>query len=228
MDFKTEEANRRELAVRHVRVMQKIAAWLNHKNITPNQISVMSVVFGLLGFSAMFANEYWGGDALILVTALCIQCRLLCNLFDGMVAIEGGKKTPAGELFNDVPDRITDPLFLIAAGFATYLEWGMYLAWACALVAVLTAYVRVLGTSMGCKPDFGGPMAKQHRMALLTAGLIVLFLQNLTDSFLDAPVNAIDITLIIILLGSVITFWRRLLTIYKTKENAGSKGENHD
>ncbi|CZF77905.1 CDP-alcohol phosphatidyltransferase family protein [Grimontia marina] len=228
MDFKAEEANRRELAVRHSRVVQKVAAWLNRKNITPNQISVMSVVFGLLGFSAMLANHYWEGDVLLLVTALCIQCRLLCNLFDGMVAIEGGKKTPAGELFNDVPDRITDPLFLIAAGFATYLEWGMYLAWACALVAVLTAYVRVLGNSMGCKPDFGGPMAKQHRMALLTAGFSILFLQNLTDSFLDAPVNAIDVTLIIILLGSIITFWRRLLTIYKTKENEGSEGENHD
>jgi len=41
----------------------------------------------------------------------------VCNLLDGMVAIEGGLKTPAGELFNDVPDRISDPLILVGAGY---------------------------------------------------------------------------------------------------------------
>ena len=29
--------------------------------------------------------------------------RLLCNLLDGMVAVEGGKRSKSGELYNDVP-----------------------------------------------------------------------------------------------------------------------------
>lgn len=45
-----------------------------------------------------------------------MQSRLLCNLFDGMVAIEGGKKSANGDLYNDMPDRFADALFIIPVG----------------------------------------------------------------------------------------------------------------
>jgi len=38
-----------------------------------------------------------------------------------------------------------------------------------AALAILTAYVRVLGVSVGTPQYYLGPMAKQHRMAALTA-----------------------------------------------------------
>lgn len=98
-----------------------------------------------------------------------------------MVAVEGGKKTPAGELFNDVPDRIADPLLILGAGFVTTSALGMTLAWLCALLAVLTAYIRVLGVSIGGEADFQGPMAKQHRMALLTLSLLFIAALSLFD-----------------------------------------------
>ena len=44
------------------------------------------------------------------------------------------------------------------------------LGWAAAVLAVLTAYVRVLGGSLGLTQHFIGPMAKQHRMFTLTLG----------------------------------------------------------
>ncbi len=40
---------------------------------------------------------------------LVVGVALLANLFDGMVAVEGGLGTPSGILFNDFPDRIADP-----------------------------------------------------------------------------------------------------------------------
>ncbi|MGF1770591.1 CDP-alcohol phosphatidyltransferase family protein [Enterovibrio makurazakiensis] len=219
------DASRRPLAVRKNALTQRIAVWINNRDITPNQISLMSIVFAALGFAAMFAYHFLGSIPLLLVTVLCIQSRLLCNLFDGMVAIEGGKSTPSGELFNDVPDRIADPLLIIGVGFATQYEGGMYLAWACALLAVLTAYIRVLGVSMGTKADFRGPMAKQHRMALLTGALVVLFLQNLTGFSIGLPFNIIDLALVVILLGSLATCWRRLVFIYRDVENTALKRE---
>ncbi|MEZ8148829.1 CDP-alcohol phosphatidyltransferase family protein [Enterovibrio norvegicus] len=223
MEPKNGDASRRPLAVRKNARVHQIAKWLNERNITPNQISLMSIVFAALGFAAMLGYHFFASSVLLLVTALCIQSRLLCNLFDGMVAIEGGKSTASGELFNDVPDRIADPLFIIGVGFATQHESGMYLAWACALVAVLTAYIRVLGVSMGTKADFRGPMAKQHRMALLTGALVVLFLQNLTGFFTDLPVNIIELALVVMLLGSVVTCWRRLVFIYQDVKGTALK-----
>ncbi|MEZ9525274.1 CDP-alcohol phosphatidyltransferase family protein [Enterovibrio norvegicus] len=223
MDPKINDASRRPLAVRQSALTQRIAVWINNHDITPNQISLMSIVFAALGFAAMLGYHYFASSVLLLVTAVCIQGRLLCNLFDGMVAIEGGKSTASGELFNDVPDRIADPLLIIGVGFATVHEGGMYLAWACALVAVLTAYIRVLGVSMGTKADFRGPMAKQHRMALLTGALVVLFLQNLTGFFAGLPVNIIELALVVMLLGSLVTCWRRLVFIYQDVEGAALK-----
>ncbi|WP_419671255.1 hypothetical protein [Aliarcobacter butzleri] len=35
-----------------------------------------------------------------------------------MVALEGGKSTKSGELFNDIPDRVSDSLLFIALGYS--------------------------------------------------------------------------------------------------------------
>lgn len=214
-----EESNRRPLAVRDVALTRKVAIWLSKKNVTPNQISLMSIVFAVAGYGVMLTYHFSPISYLLLIAAATIQMRLLCNLFDGMVAIEGGKKTPAGELYNDVPDRIADPLFIIAAGFATESVFGMPLAWSSAIVAVLTAYVRVLGVAMGTPADFRGPMAKQHRMALLTVTYLLLFLQHTLGGLPDIFAYSMDAALLVMLVGGVYTTWRRLAFIsdYKTR-----------
>ncbi|EKO3947196.1 CDP-alcohol phosphatidyltransferase family protein [Vibrio fluvialis] len=209
-----DEANRRPLAVRELKLTKRIAIWLSQKNVTPNQISLLSILFALAGFVSLLLYHFYPAASLLLLAAASIQLRLLCNLFDGMVAVEGGKKTPAGELFNDVPDRIADPLFIVAAGFATQSLVGMDLAWICAILAVLTAYVRVLGVSMNGPADFCGPMAKQHRMALLTASLLILCVYQWLQLPLHFLGYTLDCALALMLCGLVITTWRRLEHIY--------------
>ena len=113
---------RRPLKVRTFRYSKEFAKWLSKKNITPNNISIFSVIFAALSALCIFALPYSSGAGSLLLpvfAAIFIQCRLLCNLFDGMVAVEGKKGTASGELFNDIPDRISDPLILVAAGSAT-------------------------------------------------------------------------------------------------------------
>lgn len=111
------------------------------------------------------AEPVWA-RVLFLIAAVLIQLRLLANMFDGMVAIESGRLSPLGELYNDVPDRISDAATLIGLGYAAggWPEMG-YLA---AVLAVLTAYVRAVGKAAGAGSDFRGPMAKQQRMFLAT------------------------------------------------------------
>jgi len=110
------------------------------------------------------------GAAGALLCALAILLRLLCNLFDGMVAVEGGKGTASGPLYNELPDRLADSLFLVALGYAVTMPW---LGWLAALLAALTAYIRTLGGALGQAQDFRGPMAKPHRMWLLGAALVL-------------------------------------------------------
>lgn len=55
---------------------------------------------------------------LFLLAAAMIQGRLLCNLMDGLMAIEGNLKSASGEIYNDAPDRVSDALILVGAGYA--------------------------------------------------------------------------------------------------------------
>jgi phosphatidylglycerophosphate synthase len=157
---------RRPLASRSSGWARWLAARLARSAVTPDQISLLSLGWALVG-GALIA---WGsGWPCWIGAAACVQLRLLCNLLDGMIAIEGGKATRAGALYNEIPDRLADTLLLVPIGYATGVQW---LGWAAALLAALTAYVRAFGGALGQKQDFSGMMAKQKRMALLTLGLV--------------------------------------------------------
>jgi phosphatidylglycerophosphate synthase len=123
-----------------------------------------------------------------------------------MVANEGGKKSSVGAIYNECPERIADTLFLVPLGYATGMPW---LGWACALLAALTAYVRVFGGSLGLAQDFGGVMAKQRRMAALTAGLVA----QTVLSFFSAALWPLLVTAAIIAAGSLVTCITRTMTI---------------
>jgi len=211
---------RRPLKTRDAGLSKKIATWLSQRNISPNQISIASVFFALLAAVCFIAMPKFTSAWLpALLAGLFIQMRLLCNLFDGMVAIEGGKSTPAGELFNDIPDRIADPLILVSAGYAvSALPWGIALGWLAGLLAVMTAYVRTLGVSMGAPVSFKGPMAKQHRMAVITVATLITVIESI---FSGGAVSGyvLLLALAIIVLGSVITVINRSRSIYIHLEN---------
>jgi len=164
--------------------------------ITPNSISVASVVFAALGAVCLLVSPVgWGAIA----CAVGIQLRLLCNLIDGMVAVEGGRKTPTGALYNEVPDRVADSVLLVSLGYAVGVLW---LGWLAALAAACTAYVRVLDGSLGLVQSFRGPMAKQHRMALMTGACLL--------SPLFGTTGLLYLALILMALGALITCGTRL------------------
>jgi len=161
------EANRRPIAARDTGWARRAAAVLARSALTPNQISVASVAFAGAG-AALLA--WWPTAAGLIDCALCIQLRLVCNLLDGMVAMEGGKASAVGKIYNEFPDRIADSLLIVGAGYACGFPW---LGWVGALLAALTAYVRVFGGSLGFTQDFRGPLAKQQRMAILTLACVL-------------------------------------------------------
>ncbi len=165
--------DRRPLSSRDTRWARSIARWLAARAITPNRISQASMVAAAAaGACFWLAGSRAGLPAalLFLAAALFCQLRLLCNLFDGMVAVEGGKAEADGPFWNEFPDRIADILILAGAGYGID---SPALGWSATAFAVLTAYVRELGRANGAPADFSGPMAKQHRMAVMTAAAVL-------------------------------------------------------
>ena len=195
--------NRRPIQARSSRWAQRTAAWLSRRDVSPNQISVASIAFAAAG-SALLV--FVPGPVGLVGCALGIQGRLICNLLDGMVAVEGGKKSALGQIYNEFPDRIADSLLLIAAGYAIDLP---AVGWFAALAAALTAYIRVFGGSLGLPQDFRGPMAKQHRMAVMTIGCVI----GAAEHAVSGTAYVVLAATVAIAAGSLLTCVTRTLAI---------------
>jgi phosphatidylglycerophosphate synthase len=207
---------RRPLASRNLRVMQGIAAWLVSRDVSANAISLASIGFAVLAWLCLLgtaSSDSLRVRLLFVLAAGFVQLRLLANLLDGMVAIGSGKASPAGELYNEVPDRIADALILIGAGFAA--GGTPALGYAAALCAVFVAYMRALGGSLGAKALFIGPMAKPQRMATITAACayIACVPADWPGGLAGGRYGAMSVALVLIVAGSAVTAVRRLQRI---------------
>jgi phosphatidylglycerophosphate synthase len=207
----TEAENRRPLASRSSAWAGRLATWAVQRGITPNQISQASIGFAALG-AIFFALSPLGPGVLqflcLILAAAAIQARLVCNLIDGMVAIEGGPGSKDGPFWNEAPDRASDLLFFAGAGVAA---GSFSLGLLAASLAIATAYIRELGRAEGFPPDFSGPMAKPHRMAALTIGTAI--------AAFYASEWTLTVTLWIIVAGSAITIARRSMRLISNLKN---------
>jgi phosphatidylglycerophosphate synthase len=192
--------NRRPLTSRNSAWAARLAPWAVSKGLTPNQISQASMAFAALGLLLYWLSTQGGllQFLCLLLAAATLQARLVCNLIDGMVAIEGGKGVKDGPFWNEAPDRVSDLLFFTGAGVAA---GNLALGLLAAALAIATAYVRELGRAEGFPPDFSGPFAKPQRMAVLTAGTVL--------AALYATEWTLTVTLWIVALGTAATILRR-------------------
>lgn len=161
-------SDRRPVAARDAPQVVWLAGWLVRRQASPNGLSVAGMICGIAAGLAMSLVQRQPAAArpLWVLGAVLVQLRLLANLLDGMVAIGRNIASPLGELFNEVPDRVSDTAVLLGVGVACG-HWGLGLA--ASLAAMSTAYVRNVGKASGAPSDFSGPMAKQQRMAVITA-----------------------------------------------------------
>jgi phosphatidylglycerophosphate synthase len=188
---------RRPLRSRSWRPIRRVAARLAAFGAVPNAISTAGLAAALAAAACLLAG--------------LVGLRLLANVLDGLVAIEGGRRSAVGDLFNDVPDRIADAVVLVAAGYAVPdSAAALVLGWAAALLAVLTAYVRLLGGALGLPQSFAGPMAKPQRMLALIAAALLSVPETLLAGYRGRVLLA---GLAIVAAGTLVTVVRRLAIV---------------
>lgn len=204
--------DRRPLASRNTRWARSLARRMTALSVTPNRISQASMVMAALAGASFWLSGAAAGVGtrvtLLILAALFCQLRLLCNLLDGMVAVEGGKGEADGPFWNEFPDRVADILIFAGVGYGIAMPG---LGWAAGAFAVLTAYVRELGRATGNPSDFGGPMAKQHRMAVATAAALL----SIIEALWNGGSWVLTIALWIVVLGSAVTVLRRSFNLIR-------------
>lgn len=197
---------RRPISSRNSAMAARITQWLAGTPVLPNHISIASMgVAGVAGF-ALYLSAQVGPMwqiLLLLLAALMCQLRLLCNLFDGMLATEGGKRSSGGAVWNEFPDRVADIFIFVGVGLA--IDWAA-LGWAAASMSILTAYTRELGSHVAGTADYGGPMAKPHRMAVVTlAAMLTVVELNWSDNM-----TVLQLSLWVVTLGALYTSVQRV------------------
>jgi phosphatidylglycerophosphate synthase len=192
--------------------------------VSANTISIFGMVIGVAAGVALGATSFTTDTVtergLWLAGAMGIQLRLLANMLDGMVAIARQEASPLGELYNELPDRVSDMAIIIGAGYATG-GWPL-LGYVTTCVALLTAYVRAVGKAAGASNLFLGPMAKPHRMFTLTVVSVAMALLPNSCKLYWGPHHAgwPSFGLALISIGGLITIFRRLSRIVRHLKDA--------
>jgi len=206
--------DRRPIATRNRKWAQSATAWLAARNVSPNAISMAGVCACIAAGIALGLTSIKYHRIFWLIAALGAQLRLTANMLDGMVALASGRASKVGELYNEVPDRVSDAAVFIGAGFA----WGgnVALGYIATILAIFTAYVRAAGKIAGAPNEFCGPMAKQHRMLVITVACVysaVLPRSWQIWHFDNLEIGVMALALSVIIAGCLITVLRRLQRI---------------
>jgi phosphatidylglycerophosphate synthase len=205
--------DRRPIRSREHKLWIAIASALATRGVSANAISVFGMIACIGAGAALVATSHasgWTTRSLWIAGALLIQLRLVCNMLDGMVAIKRGIASPVGELYNEIPDRVSDMAALIGLGYAA--GSSVPLGFLAAALAVFVAYVRAMAKAAGAPNDFRGPMAKQQRMFLAT--LAALFMGLAPEGWKQpfwSGWTVPSIVLAIICVGCILTAIRRTL-----------------
>src|SRR5216110_2263798 len=206
--------DRRPIATRNRKWAQAATTWLAAQNVSPNAISIAGMCACIVAGIALGVTSVADYRILWLIAALGAQLRLTANMLDGMVALASGRASKVGELYNEIPDRVSDAAVFIGAGFA----WGgnIALGYIATILAIFTAYIRAAGKIAGAPNEFCGPMAKQHRMLVIT--LICLYSAITPSSwqaisFNSSKIGLMSLGLVVIVVGCVITVIRRVSRI---------------
>ena len=220
MNDKNYSPARRPLIARNWSVSGAACRMLAARGVPPNAISVAGFLASFTAGAALYSSNGCAHQRLLLVSAcLLMLLRGACNMLDGMVAISIGRASRSGELYNEVPDRLSDSVILIGAGYAA---GGVpALGYIAAIAAVFTAYVRVQCYSLGAAMDFGGPMAKIQRMFVIVAAALYTAFAPPSWQFAVAAypgAGTFGLALTIIIAGCAITSVRRLRVCARTLE----------
>ena len=208
--------DRRPIQSRNTHWAEFATRVLVSRGISPNAISLFGMFAAVAAGISFYSTNITTGPGhrvLWLCGGILCQVRLLCNLFDGMVAVNRNIASPKGELYNEVPDRVSDAAVFIGLGYST--GGDVTAGYIAALLSVFVAYVRAMAKSIGAPNDFCGPMAKPQRMAIAT--VVAMYIAFSPDSW-RLPWGEVKVALVIVILGGIVTALRRLVRAAKHLE----------
>ena len=149
-------------------LLRPILKLLRKIGVTPNSITIFSVLFSFL-LSYFFWNAA-NNNSFYLIVALGLIFRMMLNALDGMMASTYHLQSKLGEVLNEIGDVLSDaaiyfPLILL-------LDLRIELSILFIILSLVNEFCGILSKVISGKRRYDGPMGKSDRAFLI--GVICL------------------------------------------------------
>jgi CDP-diacylglycerol--glycerol-3-phosphate 3-phosphatidyltransferase len=173
---------------------------------------IVSLAAGALVYSS--AEKPW----LALLAVPLLMTRLALNALDGMVAKQTGKARAAGEVINELADRLSDVSIFLALAFRPDIKPHLVLL---AVVAMLmVSYVGVLGKAVGAERVTVGVLGKADRMMML---MVCCLVYAIVPDLQVYGYSIFEVMLVLFIPLASITLLQRLDRIFSLLAGSGTK-----
>ncbi|MGH2812460.1 MAG: CDP-alcohol phosphatidyltransferase family protein [Actinomycetota bacterium] len=171
---------------------------LIERKVTPDALTYAAVAASCGAAGAIVAGAVLGAPPLWLLVAPFGFTRLALNALDGSVARRTGQSSPYGAALNEVCDRLSDVVMIVA----TVAVASIWLTLTAVALTLLVAVAGMSGVAANGRRSYAGPMGKPDRVAVLAAGGMI--------AALTASPTAFTLALGVISTGCLITFFVRM------------------
>lgn len=189
----------RELKPKFEEVFSPLLEFLSKKRVSPNLLTLSGLILVLLGSYLLL---FRGG----LLTSLLLLIGSSLDAIDGALARKEKVQGKFGSFLDSTVDRISDALPFIALTLRYSYQSnqvGVILSLFALLFSFMVSYARAKGESLGLNMRVG-LFERTERWIVLLLGIAFGLEQ---------------VSLLIILVGSLVTFFQRLLKVLRETQN---------
>ncbi len=201
---------KKKLRSRYETFFAPFGRFLAKTGISPNMISVMSVITSILSCIAYASGPDAGESFGLLLGTFLLGCSSLLDMLDGSLARAKGIAGHFGALLDRTLDRVSEFFFLlgIMAGGYVYSEWVFF----CFEGMILASYVRSTAEKRGGlnMNSTTGMFERKEKLTVLAMGCLAEIL--IYENIIEWPFDFGILGLIVLIIGifSNISAFQRL------------------
>ena len=180
---------------------------LTFAGITPNAVTLGSLVLGTVGAFALASGHF-------MTAAWLIVCASSADAMDGYLARAQDNGSVAGAFLDSFVDRLTEGVFFV--GFALLGDGGLltFIAMAALIASYAVSYARARGEALGIDAKIG-VMQRPVRLVIVAFAIFSLaWGQILQGPWPDLAMTFTTGALAILAVGASISAFRRAFFIY--------------
>ncbi len=163
------------------KLLQPLLFLLKKLNVTPNQITLFTVLFSIvIGF---FLFKSIDEKTYFLIVAIGLLIRMMLNALDGMMAKQFNLESKKGEILNELGDIISD--VAIYFPFIYFPNLHIELVFIFILLSIVNEFCGILSKVAYGERRYDGPMGKSDRAFLVGIISIALYFSNFILDYLN-------------------------------------------